>query len=159
MHFDRSNVVSFDYPASWNDVTIPMAFSFQVFITFLSTEPLLADPCGTKPGACLHSPLAPLANVLPPGGLLVTWAVNSPMGWTFDPTAGEPLVVGGVQSTIEELQSGCEIFGGATLIKLTVPWEEAPSQFTQMTACINGPFEGEVETQIKDMLASVKWLH
>jgi hypothetical protein len=118
-HFDDIGF-AFDYPATWRSATFQVVSSFSSDLVYLSTEPL-SDPCDRAPNMTSCMRLA--AGSLGPGGVLVTWRARAWPGWTFDPTLGRPLTVGGRRATLEERAASepCSGIGGLREIVVTIP--------------------------------------
>ncbi|MEO8625287.1 MAG: hypothetical protein ABI452_01170 [Candidatus Limnocylindrales bacterium] len=154
-HF-AADGISFDYPSTWNAAKYMLPASFTSWIVFLSTE-ALQDPCDRTSETTECNRVA-WAEPLQADGVYLTWTSRGWMSWVFKPTVGESIRVGNVQSTLEVIsgEDWCLTMAGKTQVRVITP-SEAANNWTQMDACINGEFDGTVETQFRAMLASVEW--
>lgn len=154
-HF-ATDGIRFDYPAPWQAATFDQTPDLGTLIV-LSTEPL-SDPCKEGPSE-VDCGGSPIAGKLPVNGFVAAWRLTGLPGWAFNPSVGESIRVGGVQSTLQVLNAGspggCSILAGQTQVQVTAPIDSGHSW--QFGACINGSFDGPIESQIRAMLASVAW--
>ena len=153
--------VAFDYPAAWGSAQFDVVSSFSFSIVYLSTAPL-ADPCDRGPNtiACVRE----AASALGPDGVLVEWSGHGFPGWTFDPTKGRRVAVGGRAATLEDLAAddlaaddGCRSIGGERLLVVTIDDQRSDSNWTEVRACLRGPDVADLEGEVGRMLASVAW--
>ncbi len=153
-HFDRRGV-AFDYPAFWNAASFRVLTSFTDDLVSLSTAQLV-EPCRQLPNGsvCSWYPVESLDF----GGLLVTWRARFNPAWTFDPTRGRQLIVGGRRATLEDKapNEGCAGIGGARQVIVTIPDPE-PLNWMEVDACLAGPDSSLAESAVKTMLATVVW--
>ena len=90
--------VAFNFPATWHAAESDLVTSFIIVQVYLSTAPL-TDPCVRTPNSrsCAWSAVSKIEA----DGVFVIWYHNGSPTWTFDPTRGEPLTVGGLRATLE----------------------------------------------------------
>jgi hypothetical protein len=155
-HFD-DQTVSFDYPGAWADAKFDVVSSFSSVLVYLSTAHL-SDPCDRTANsiACVRS----AASGLGPDGVLVEWSRNGFPGWTFDPTKGQPMNVGGRRATLEQVvpsQDDCGAIGGARELVVTIDDPTPDMNWTAVRACLRGPSLDGLQAQIEAMLATVAW--
>jgi hypothetical protein len=148
--------VSFDHPGAWREGHFEMTSSFSGLIVYLSTSPLI-DPCDRGPGsvACIREAV----RALDVDGVLVDWSWNGFPGWTFDPTKGRRVAVGGRAATLEDLvpDDRCRGIGGERLVLVTIDDPRADANWTSVRACLRGPDLAALEAQVGAMLGSVVW--
>ena len=79
-------------------------------------------------------------------------------GWTFDPSAGRPVVIGGRAGTLTtaDAREPCLGIGGALEITVVIP-RSAPDNWMELDACLAGPDTGPAFAQVVALLASVSW--
>ena len=148
--------VAFDYPAAWSAAQFDVLSSFSGSIVYLSTAPL-ADPCDRGPNsiACVRE----AASALGPDGLLVEWSWHGFPGWTFDPTKGRRIDVGGRRATVEEgaASDSCAAIGGERELLVTIDDPLVDQNWTEVRACLRGPDLTASLSQIDAMLRTVRW--
>jgi hypothetical protein len=151
-HYDDISF-SFDYPASWHAAEYEVVSSFSSDLVSLSTS---AMTCDRRPPeiACLRL----VTGHLDAGGLLITWRARGWPNWSFDPSAGASISVGGRSGTRAEYAAteDCQTIGGATSILLTIP-DPTPDNWMEMDACLAGPDPGPATAQMQTMLSTVRW--
>lgn len=155
-HFD-SDGLAFDYPSTWNAATFDIPSNFKHWWVWLSTEPM-ADPCdrvSTSDMTSITCDRSPVVGRLREGGVLLDWSSNGWLSWQFDANAGDPIQVGGREATLEvnAADTDCTAIAGRTQVRVVVP-AGVPNNWSQLDACIAGPFDGAVNAQIMAMLAS-----
>jgi hypothetical protein len=155
-HFD-GEVLSFDYPGAWRHATFAVMSSFSSVLVYLSTAPL-SDPCDRTQDsvACIRQAVSGLG----PDGVLVEWSRDSFPGWTFDPTQGQLMTVGGRRATLEQadpVDEACQSIGGERELVATIDDPTPDQNWTGMRACLRGPSLDGLEAQIQAMLAAVTW--
>jgi hypothetical protein len=155
-HFD-DQTVSFDYPGAWADAEFDVVSSFSSVLVDVSTAHL-SDPCDRTANsiACVRSAASDLA----PDGVLVEWSRNGFPGWTFDPTKGQPVKVGGLRATLEQVvppQDDCGAIGGERELVATIDGSTPDMNWTAVRACLRGPSLDGLQAQIEAMLATVAW--
>ncbi len=155
-HFD-DNTFSFEYPGTWADARFDVVSSFSNVLVFLSTAPM-SDPCDRTADsiACVRSAVSSLG----PDGILVEWSGHGFPGWTFDPTKGRPMLVGGRRATMEQiapLEAPCRAIGGERELLVTIDDPTVDVNWTGMRACLRGPSLDGLQAQLEAMLTSVAW--
>jgi hypothetical protein len=138
------------WPDGWRAVHYDVASSFYQALAFLSPEPL-PDPCVRGPGslACQNWPPAHL----PANGIMVGLWSNSFPGWSFDPSAGEPIAPGGQPATfdIRGADEACRAAGGDEQIVATIPMPVLWNWW-ELDACLSGPDHAAGERIVRQML-------
>lgn len=155
-HFD-GEVLSFDYPGTWESATFDVMSSFSTVLVYLSTAPM-SDPCDRASNsiACVRAAVAELG----PDGVLVEWSRNSFPGWTFDPSKGQLMTVGGRRATLEQvdqIEEACQSVGGERELVATIDDPTPDWNWTEMRACLRGPSLDGLQGQIQGMLTTVTW--
>lgn len=155
-HFGDEEL-SFDYAGAWSDATFPVVSSFSNVLVYLSTAPL-SDPCDRTANsiACIRNAVSGLG----PNGVLVEWSRQSFPGWTFDPTKGRLTTIGGRAATFQQValtEGGCQVIGGERELVVTIDDATPDMNWTEMRACLSGPFLDVLQAQIEQMLATVTW--
>lgn len=147
--------LAFDYPATWRSATFLVVSSFSSDLVYLSTA-ALSDPCDRTANMTACVRLA--ATALESNGLLISWRARAWIGWTFDPTKGRALAVGGRQATLEvsALSDACRGIGGVREVVVTIP-RPAAGNWMEMDACLAGPDPALAEAQVEAMLSTVRW--
>lgn len=143
--------VAIRYPAGWQVAHYQVANSFYQSEAFLSTESM-PDPCVRRANStsCQSWPPVHLGQ----NGIIVgLWADSFP-GWSFDPSAGQPVAVGGQAATfvIHEPDEACRAAGGDEQIAVTIPRAEQWNWW-ELDACLSGPDLAAGERIVRDMLS------
>jgi hypothetical protein len=150
-HFD-SDLISFDYPARWNEALPSYAGVTSSPVVFLSTDQLV-DTCqrtsvGTRCGGRFS------VDHLGADGAVAEWWWGAAFGYRFDPTRGTLITVGGRHATFEDVDATdeCRTIGGLRSISVAISSAAA----IRMSACVAGPSPDIPAGQINAILASVK---
>lgn len=138
------------YPSGWQVARYDVPNSFYQAIAFLGPQPM-PDPCirSGSSGTCSNWPPVQL----PPNGIVVgLWSDSTP-GWSFDPTVGQSVSIGGHTATLEVRapDDGCKAVGGdeevVVMIPMTVKWN-----WWELDACLRGPDHTFGEGLVREML-------
>lgn len=140
--------ISFTYPASWRPAAYTENSSFSSIIVYLSNQAMY-PPC--QDGTC-GLPLARLDL----GGILAFWSANGFPAWSFDAAPGELTSVAGRRAKLSTRLSWCRAIGGDVQFTVLVERPEAAHNWYQFDACIRGPGEQTIESQVQALLASTK---
>jgi len=138
------------YPADWQVASYVVPNSFYQSIAFLGPESL-PDPCTRGPSLTSCTNWPPIG--LPPNGIVVgLWSDSFP-GWSFDPTVGHAVTVGGQRATLDvrSPDPGCVAIGGDESVVVTIPMA-VQWNWWEIDACLRGPDHASGEAMLRDML-------
>ncbi|MBF6605899.1 MAG: hypothetical protein IVW53_10000 [Chloroflexi bacterium] len=138
------------YPANWQVAQYVVANSFFQAIAFLGPEPL-PDPCIRSVGSISCTNWPPIR--LPPNGIVVgLWSDSRPY-WSFDPTAGQAVSVGGQPATFDVRTPAerCASIGGDEQVVVTIPMP-VKWNWWEIDACLRGPDHASGESTVHGML-------
>ena len=144
---------SIRYPVGWQAVHYDAMNSFYQSVAFLGPD-ALPDPCAryANGGSCQDWPPVHLGS----DGIVVgLWEKSFP-GWSFDPSAGEGVVIGGQRSTFAIIapNAGCQAIGGDEQIVVTIP-DTVEWNWWELDACLRGPDHTANEQLVRQMLGGI----
>jgi hypothetical protein len=147
------DLVTFDFPASWNQREGSINPSGDIPIVFVSPQDLPSDcrPTTGGGGDCGPWPFMRLDA----GGVVVAWRFFGRPGGG-PPTNGTPILVGTRPAlrTIGAADSGCSSIGGDESIDVAVPASPRQDQWIGVDACLAGPDHQSGEAAFAAILAS-----
>ena len=147
--------LSFEYPSEWERATWPVRSSFEILVTYLTTEPL-HDPCQrTAASITCGEPLRRLRD----GGVLVEWSrVGFPESDRHRLTAmpGSWITVAGRRAklVVDRLPVCRGIAADRSLFAL-VPLSSRGNYYA-FRACLRGPGLVRSEREVRRLLASTR---
>ena len=152
------DIMSFEYPSTWNAAKLEYFSSMSRLIVYLSTSPL-SEPCESEGNAVTCG--MPV-DQLEPDGVLVSWFLYELPGPAPSPIPNPSAVaveIGGRPATVtqEVPSSPCADIGGEQELYARIDVPNAPGNYVEMDACVRGPNFELTGAVIAAMLVSVEW--
>jgi hypothetical protein len=147
--------LSFEYPSEWERATWPVRSSFEILVTYLSTEPL-HDPCQRTPASITcGEPLRRLRR----GGVLVEW---SRVGFPetdrrrLRAMPGSWITVAGRRAKLAvDRLPVCRGIGADRSLFALIPLASRGNYYA-LRACVRGPGLIRSEREVRRVLASTR---
>lgn len=152
--------LTFAYPSAWHArhyVFPPSPAPFGTSFVYLSPQ-TMHPPCITRRGTHNTTVICrePVAR-LQPGSILAFWSIMADPAWSFSRAAGTPLRVGGRPAKLAITSNDSCGIGADKTMDTVIAIPGSNDSWYELVACIGAPNTALRESQVRDLLHSVRF--